>query len=172
MQIGKCRFCRQKRYAIMAYIERSIRQLQSKFQKQAKMANLWHRGREVHSEAFISICSLVEDQVITGGDVLGLKDAFNNYVLILEDLGAENLVASYTAQKLEEKLKLHFKKHIIIHKGKYKRGGSLTYHHLRRSFEVLLIFRNQNWINISKMLSSLLVLSSKTQPVQISLQVK
>ena len=114
----------------------------------------------------------MEDQVITGGDVLGLKDAFNNYVLILEDLGAENLVASYTAQKLEEKLKLHFKKHIIIHKGKYKRGGSLTYHHLRRSFEVLLIFRNQNWINISKMLSSLLVLSSKTQPVQISLQVK
>ena len=57
--------------------------------------------------------------------MLDLKDTFNNYVSILEDLGAENLVASYTAQKLEEKLKLHFKERIIIHKGKYKRGGSL-----------------------------------------------
>ena len=89
--------------------------------------NLWQRGREVHSEAFKSICSLVEDQVITSGDVLGLKDAFNNYVSIIEDLFTENMVASYTAQKLEEKLKLHFKEHIIIHKGKYKRGGSLIY---------------------------------------------
>ena len=41
--------------------------------------NLWHRGREVHFQAFKSICSLVKDQVITGGDVLGLKDAFKNY---------------------------------------------------------------------------------------------
>ena len=56
-----------------------------------------------------------------------LKDASNNYVSILEDLDAENLVASYTAQKLEEKLKLHFKGRIVIHKGKYKRGGSLIY---------------------------------------------
>ena len=31
--------------------------------------NLWHRVREVHSEAFKSIYSLVEDQVITGGEV-------------------------------------------------------------------------------------------------------
>ena len=67
----------------------------------------------------------MEYQVITVGDVLGLKDAFNNYVSILEDFDAENLVASYTAQKLEEKPKLHFKERIIIHKGKYKRGGSL-----------------------------------------------
>ena len=59
--------------------------------------------------------------------MLDLKDTFNNYVSILEDLGAENLVASYTAQKLEEKLKLHFKERIIIHKGKYKRGGSLIF---------------------------------------------
>ena len=87
--------------------------------------NIWHRGREAHSDAFKSICSLVEDQVITVGDVLGLKDAFNNYVSILEDFDAENLVASYTAQKLEEKPKLHFKELIIIHKGKYKRGGCL-----------------------------------------------
>ena len=58
----------------------------------------------------------MEDQVITGGDVLGLKDAFNNYISILEDLDAENLVASYTAQKLEEKLKLRFKERIFIHK--------------------------------------------------------
>ena len=158
--------------------------------------NLWHKGREIHSEAFKAMCLLVEDQVITGGNVLGLKDAFNSYVSILEDLdqgifykfmptfdicqkgcflikkgvflkkghpkfhpplfnpfpskqnfaefsqkGAaldgrmqcrsriypvdnENLVASYTAQKLEKKQKLHFKEHIIIHKGKYKRGGS------------------------------------------------
>ena len=90
--------------------------------------NLWHSGKDVHSEALISICLLVEVRSFTGGDVLGLKDVFNNYVLILEDLDAENLVASYTAQKLEEKLKLHLKKHIIIHKGKYKRGGSLIYH--------------------------------------------
>ena len=60
----------------------------------------------------------MEDQVITGGDVLGLKDAFNNYISILEDLDAENLVASYTAQKLEEKLKLRFKERIFIHKEK------------------------------------------------------
>ena len=66
-------------------------------------------------------------QVITGGDVLGLKDVFNNYVSILEDLDADNLVASYSAQKLEEKLKLHFKKRINIHKSKYKRGSSLIY---------------------------------------------
>ena len=71
--------------------------------------NLWHRGREVHSEAFKSICSLVEIQFITGGNVLGLKDAFSNYNSIIEYLDAENLVASYTAQKLEEKLKLHSK---------------------------------------------------------------
>ena len=89
--------------------------------------NLWHRGKEVHSEAFKSICSLVEDQFITGGDVLGLKDAFNNYVPILKVLDAKNLVASYTAQTLEEKLKLHFKERIIIHKKKCKRGGSLVY---------------------------------------------
>ena len=89
--------------------------------------NLWHRGREVHFQAFKSICSLVKDQVITGGDVLGLKDAFNNYVSILEDLDVENLVASYIAQKLEKKLKLHFKERILIHKRKYKRGGSLIY---------------------------------------------
>ena len=69
----------------------------------------------------------MEDQAITGGNVLGLKDAFNNYVSILEDLDTENLVASYTAQKLEEKLKLHFKERIIIHKGKYKIDGSLIY---------------------------------------------
>ena len=56
-----------------------------------------------------SICSLAEDQVITGSDVLGLKEAFNNYVSILEDLYAKHLLAFYTAQKLEEKLKLHFK---------------------------------------------------------------
>ena len=60
----------------------------------------------------------MEDQVITGGDVLGLKDAFNNYISILEDLDVENLVASYLVQKLEEKLKLHFKELIIIHKEK------------------------------------------------------
>ena len=89
--------------------------------------NLWHRGREVHSQAFKSICSLVEAQVITGGNVLDLKDAFNNYVSVIEDLDAESLVASYTAQELEEKLKLHFKERIIIHKEKYKRGGSLIY---------------------------------------------
>ena len=89
--------------------------------------NNCHRGLEAHSEAFKSICSLVEDQVITGGDVLRLKDAFNNYISIIEDLDTENLVASYTAQKLEEKLKLHFKESIIILKGKYKRGGSLIY---------------------------------------------
>ena len=69
----------------------------------------------------------MEDQVITGGNVFSLKDALNNYVSILEDLDAENLVEFYTAQKLEEKLKLHFKECIIIHKGKYKRGGSLIY---------------------------------------------
>ena len=89
--------------------------------------SLWHRGREVYSEAFKSICSLVENQVITGGDVLGLKDAFNNYVSILEDLDTENLAPSYTAQKLEKKLKLHFKESTLIHKGKYKRGRSLIY---------------------------------------------
>ena len=61
---------------------------------------------------------MVEDQVITGDDLLGLKDAFNNSVSILEDLDTENLVAFYPAQKLEEKLKLRFKERIIIHKGK------------------------------------------------------
>ena len=50
--------------------------------------------------------------------MLGLKDAFNNSVSILEDLDTENLVAFYPAQKLEEKLKLRFKERIIIHKGK------------------------------------------------------
>ena len=80
--------------------------------------NLWHRGREVHSEAFQSICLLVENQVITDGDVLGLKDAFNNYISIHEDLNAENVVASYLAQKLEGKLKLYFKELIVIHKEK------------------------------------------------------
>ena len=69
----------------------------------------------------------MEDQISTCGDVLGLKDALSNYDSVLEDLDAENLVASYTAQKLEEKLRLPFKEHIIIHKGKYKRGGSLIY---------------------------------------------
>ena len=69
----------------------------------------------------------MEDQVIAGGDEFGLKDSFNNYVSILEDMDTENLVASYTAQKLEEKLKLHFKERIIIHKGKYKRDGNLIY---------------------------------------------
>ena len=113
----------------MGYAERSIRQLQSKFQKQGKIK----RQQSVpsifgtNSEAFKSICSLVDYQVITGGDVLGLKDAFNNYVSILEDLDVENLVASYIAQKLEKKLKLHFKERILIHKRKYKRGGSLIY---------------------------------------------
>ena len=87
--------------------------------------NIWQTGRGVHSEAFKSICSLVKDQVITGGNVLGLKKAFNIYVSILEVLNSENLVASFTAQKLEEKPKLHFKERVIIHKGKYKRGGSL-----------------------------------------------
>ena len=90
-----------------------------------RSTNLWHKGREVHSEDFKSICSLVKDQVITGGDVLGLKDAFKNYQSsIFEDLDAQNLVTSYTAQKLDEKLKLHFQVPIIIHKGRYKRGGS------------------------------------------------
>ena len=119
-----------KKCAIMGYAERSIRQVSktSQSKEAAKRSiNLWHREREVHSEASKSICSLVEDQAITGGNVLGLKDAFNNYVSILEDLDTENLVASYTAQKLEEKLKLHFKERIIIHKGKYKIDGSLIY---------------------------------------------
>ena len=114
----------------MGYVERSIRQVSktSQSKEAAKRSiNLWHRGREVHTEASKSICSLVEDQAITGGNVLGLKDAFNNNVSILEDLDTENLVASYTAQKLEEKLKLYFKEPIIIHKGKYKIDGSLIY---------------------------------------------
>ena len=91
------------KYAIMGYAERSIRQLESKFQKQTKIKkhkeaakrsiNNCHRGKEVHSEASKPIWSLVEDQFITGGDVLGLKDAFN-YVLIVEDLDTENLAAS------------------------------------------------------------------------------
>ena len=38
--------------------------------------NLWHRRKELHYENFKSVCSLMEDQVITGGDVLGLKDAY------------------------------------------------------------------------------------------------
>ena len=41
-----------------------------------RSTNLWHRGREVHSEAFKPTCSLVEVQIIAGGYVLGLKDAF------------------------------------------------------------------------------------------------
>ena len=44
-------------------------------------------------------------------------------------------------------------------------------HHLRRSFEACWS-SNQNWINVSKILLSLWELSSETQPVQISLQVK
>ena len=69
--------------------------------------------------------------------MLGLKDVFNNYVLILEDLDAENLVASYTAQKLEEKLKLHLKKHNYSQRKVQKRRLSHLpqQHHLRRSFE-------------------------------------
>ena len=86
--------------------------------------SLRYRGREVHSEGFKSLCSL--DQVIAVGNVLGLKDAFNNDISILEDLDAENLVASYTAQKLEEKLNLNFKEHITFQKGKHKRGGSFV----------------------------------------------
>ena len=88
-----------------------MRQLQSKFQKLAKIkevakhsTNLWHRRKKVHSEAFKSVCSLVENEVITGDNVLGLKDAFSNYVSILEDMNAENLVSSCTTQNLEEKL--------------------------------------------------------------------
>ena len=89
--------------------------------------NLWHRRREIHSDAFKSICSLVEDQSNTSGNVLGLKESFSNYVSILEDLDVENVVASYTVQKLKEKLKLRFKECIIIHEKKYKRGGPLIY---------------------------------------------
>ena len=92
-----------------------------------RSTNLQGRVREVHSEPCKSMCLLVEGQVITGGNVLGLNDAFNNYVSILEDLDAENLVASYTAQRLEEKRKLHIKERIIIHIGKYKKGSSLIY---------------------------------------------
>ena len=103
--------------------------------------NNWHRGREIHSEAFKSICSLVEDQVITGGDMLGLKDSFNNYVLIIEDLDTENLAESYTAQRLEEKLKLHFKERIIIHNRKYKRSGSFIYNS-NIIYNSLLIFKS------------------------------
>ena len=124
----------------MGYAERSIRQLQSKFQKQAKRK----RQKSVqsifgtNSEALKSIYSLVHYQVITGGDVLGLKDEFNNYVSILKDLDTENLVASYTAQKLEEKLKIHFRKRIIIHKRKVQKrqlSHLQQQHHRRRSFE-------------------------------------
>ena len=129
-----------KKYTIMGYAERSIRQLQSKFQKQAKRK----RQKSVqsifgtNSEALKSIYSLVHYQVITGGDVLGLKDEFNNYVSILKDLDTENLVASYTAQKLEEKLKIHFRKRIIIHKRKVQKrqlSHLQQQHRRRRSFE-------------------------------------
>ena len=55
--------------------------------------------------------------MLVGGDsghyrwqcVGNVLDAFSNYNSIIEYLDAENLVASYTAQKLEEKLKLHSK---------------------------------------------------------------
>ena len=115
------------------------------FKEAAKRSiNNLHRGREVHSEAFKSICWLVEDQVITGDDLLGLKDAFNNSVSIFEDLDTENLVAFYPAQKLEEKLKLHFKERTIIHKGKYKRGGSLIYNNNITLEEVLKLADLQN----------------------------
>ena len=63
----------------MGYTERSIRQLQNKFQKQAKIK----RQKSVQSI-----------------------------------LDAENVVASYLAQKLEGKLKLYFKELIVIHKEK------------------------------------------------------
>ena len=42
----------------------------------------------------------------------------------------------------------------------------------RQIFWSLLIFKNLNWINVPKMLPYLWELSSKTQPVQISLQVE
>ena len=116
-EIGYHGICRTKYQTAAEEVSKTIQNKEA-----AKSSiNLWHRGREVYSEAFKSICSLVEDQVITGGDVLGLKDTFNNYVSILEDLDAENLVAPYTAQKLVEKLKLHFKKSIIIHKVNIKK---------------------------------------------------
>ena len=56
---------------------------------------------------------------------MGLKEAFNNYVSILKDLDIENVVVCCTAQKLEEKLKLHFVERTNIHKGKYKRNNSV-----------------------------------------------
>ena len=93
----------------------------------------------MHSEAFKSIRSLVEDPVITCANVLGLKGAFNNYVSILEDLDVENLVASYTAQKLGKKLKLHFKERILIHKRKHKRGTSLIYNNNVTLEEALML---------------------------------
>ena len=65
----------------------------------------------------------MEDQVVTGSDVLDLNDGFNNYVWILEDLDTENLAEYYTAQNRDKKLKLL----LIIHKEKYKRGCSLIY---------------------------------------------
>ena len=99
----------------------------------------------------------MEDQFITGGDVLGLKDAFNNYVPILKVLDAKNLVASYTAQTLEEKLKLHFKERIIIHKKKCTRGGSLVYNcniTLEEAF-MLADLQKSKLDNLSKMLPAL-----------------
>ena len=104
IQIGKRWFCWQSNIIYYHGICRTKYQTAaeqiSKASKNKKVANcltnFWHRGREVHSEAFTSICSLVEDQVITDGYVLGLKDGFNICVSILEDLDADNLVASYT----------------------------------------------------------------------------
>ena len=139
-----------------------------------RSTNLWHKGREVHSETFKSIWSLVEDQVITGSDVFGLKDAFNNYVSILEDLDTKNQFASYTAQKLEGKLKLHFKEHITIHKGKYKRGGSLIYDNnitLEEALKLADLQKSKLDQRIERIAFTLRTLIKNTT-VQISLQVE
>ena len=106
--------------------------------------------------------------------MLDLKDTFNNYVSILEDLGAENLVASYTAQKLEEKLKLHFKERIIIHKGKYKRGSSLILNSNITLEEVLKLadLQKSKLDELIQDVAFILRATIKAQPAQVSLQVE
>ena len=105
------------------------------------------REKEVHREAFDSLISYIEQNVIEKREVHLLTDLNTYYTATVHEIGGEDFQhATPTAQKLDEKLTKHFGERIVVQKGKTKRGNIV--HSSEMSKEEALAFKFDKLMDI------------------------
>lgn len=106
------------------------------------------REKEVHREAFDSLISYIEQNVIEKREVHLLTDLNTYYTDSVHEIGGEDFQhATPTAQKLDEKLTKHFGERIVVQKGKTKLGSIV--HSSEMSKEEALAFKFDKLMDIN-----------------------